>query len=31
VGRDDEIVAYLFDQAVMMAGTNYPDPKKRAR
>jgi hypothetical protein len=31
VGLDDEITAYVFDQAVLMAGTNYPDPKKKAR
>jgi hypothetical protein len=28
VGLDDDIVAWFFDQAVLMAGTNYPEKKK---
>jgi hypothetical protein len=29
VALDDPLVAYVFDQAILMAGTNYPDPKKK--
>jgi hypothetical protein len=28
VAHDDPLVAYLFDQAVMLAGTHYPPEKK---
>jgi hypothetical protein len=31
VGLDDPLVAYVFDQAVLMAGTHYPPDKKKAR
>jgi hypothetical protein len=30
VGGDDPIVAWIFDQAVLMAGTHFP-PEKKAR
>lgn len=29
MGLDDDIVAWVFDQAVLMAGTNYPPEKKQ--
>jgi hypothetical protein len=30
VGLDDDLVAYLFNEAVLMAGTHFP-PEKKAR
>jgi hypothetical protein len=31
VGLDDPIVAYVFDQAVLMAGTHYPPDKRKKK
>jgi hypothetical protein len=31
VALDDPLVAWIFDQAVLMAGTTYPPEKKKAR